>query len=263
MLTTLYVVRHAHRMSHGTFRALSDVVRDPPLTARGEEQLGPLAHFFAEMPANEQPQLLVCSPYTRCLRTAMPIAEALPHVPLVVEPGLAEWFAPVWPESSGRHPSPRAAEHVAPLFPRVDTRWTPLLYPDPMGESLPQVHARMKELSRRIAERCKAWQVERVACITHAAPAIALGRMLQTNGTFEDVAHLEVRAATASVSKYVKEGDVWRIVYNGATDFLPNGEERAWDFSFVPSNNTEPGMGPEWHDPYEPHDASLLYRAKL
>lgn len=263
MLTTLYVVRHAHRMNHGAFGPASDVARDPPLTARGEEQLGHLASFVAAMPANEQPQLLVCSPYTRCLRTAMPLAEALPDVPLVVEPGLAEWFAPVWPASTGRHPSPRAAEHVRRLFPRVNQQWTPLLYPDPMGESLSDIHARMKEVLRRIEARCQAWHVERVLFVTHAAPAIALGRMLQTTGSYEDVAHVEIRAATASVSKYERDGDVWRCLYHGRTSFLPHGEERLWDFSFVPSNNTEPGMGADWHDPYMPTDPSLYFRAKL
>jgi len=263
MLTTLYVVRHAHRMNHNAFNLTSEVARDPPLTARGEEQLGHLADFVATMPANEQPQLIVCSPYTRCLRTAMPIADVLPDVPLVVEPGLAEWFAPVWPASTGRHPSPRAPEHVVRQFPRVDTGWTPLLYPDPMGESLEHIHARMREVMRRIEERCEAWNVERAMFVSHAAPAIALGRMLQTSGSYKDVANLEVRAATASVSKYVRDGDVWRPIYLGRTSFLPHGEERPWDFSFVPSNNTEPGMGADWHDPYAPNDTSLLFRANL
>ena len=120
MLTTLYVVRHAHRMNHNMFGLASDVARDPPLTARGEEQLEHLAHFVAAMPANEQPQLLVCSPYTRCLRTAMPIADALPNIALVVEPGLAEWFAPVWPASTGRHPSPRAVSYTHLTLPTSD-----------------------------------------------------------------------------------------------------------------------------------------------
>lgn len=263
MLTTLYVVRHAHRMNHNMFGLASDVARDPPLTARGEEQLEHLAHFVAAMPANEQPQLLVCSPYTRCLRTAMPIADALPNIALVVEPGLAEWFAPVWPASTGRHPSPRAPEHVVRLFPRVDTRWTPLLYPDPMGESQEHLHLRMREVMHRIEKRCQSWNVERVMFVTHAAPAIALGRILQTSGSYEDVAHLEVRAATASVSKYVRSGDIWRPIYHGHTSFLPHGEERPWDFSFVPSNNTEPGMGADWRDPYAPDDSSLQFRANL
>ena len=157
MLTTLYVARHAHRMNHSEFRSeQASVPRDPPLTARGEEQIHDLAAFFARMPADEQPQLIICSPYTRCVRTALPIHEKL-GLELCIEPGLAEWFGPVWPKDTGLHPSPRTAEHLVPQFPTISTRWKPLLYPDPRGESIPGVHERMRELMRRINERCSAW----------------------------------------------------------------------------------------------------------
>lgn len=264
MLTTLYVARHAHRMNRSLTSADDAVPRDPPLTARGEEQIHDLAAFFEGLPPDEKPQLVLSSPYTRCIRTALPTAERL-SLELCIEPGLAEWFGPVWPPESGLHPSPRAAEHVVSHFPRVSTRWTPLLYPDPRGESIPGVHARAQAVMQRIDARCQEWGVERLLIVSHAATIIALGRMLQTQGSYEDVRDRDIRAGTASVSKYVRSSphEVWRQVYNGNTSFLPHGEERAWDFGFVPDNTTEPGMGPHWHDAYAPRHARLIHRPKL
>ncbi|KAL4402084.1 hypothetical protein ACI68E_001736 [Malassezia pachydermatis] len=262
MLTTLYVARHAHRMNANHFGGGNVIPRDPPLTARGEEQTGELSSFFASLPAEEQPQWIVCSPYTRCLRTAMPVAECL-HIPVGVEPGLAEWFAPAFPQDTGVHPSPRTGEHVVDEFPTISLAWTPLLYPDPHGETIPALHERMREVMRRIEKRCAAWGIERVLLVSHAASIIALGRMIQTIASYEDVREMPIRAGTASVSKYTRAGNVWHQEYNGATSFLLHGEERAWDFSFVPDNNTEPGMGPDWHDPFTPSDDSLVFRAKL
>lgn len=265
MFTTLYVARHAHRMNHNHFPGLSGIPRDPPLTARGEEQTKHLADFFGDMPENEQPQLIVCSPYTRCIRTALPVARRL-GVEVCVEPGLAEWFGPVWPEGTGRHPSPRTAEHVRQDFPAISTRWTPLLYPSPDGETIPGVHERMREMMQRIISRCTEWRIERLLLVSHAATIIALGRMLQTQGTYQDVSERDIRAGTASVSKYTRQSDkemVWHQEYNGTTSFLPHGEERAWHFGFVPDNNTEPGMGNDWYDAYAPRDATLIFRPKI
>ena len=268
MLNTIYVARHAHRMANDELK-LSSIPRDPMLTARGEEQKHEFAAFFDSMSCEERPQLVICSPYTRCIKTALPLVKSL-GLELCVEPGLAEWFAPVWPTHTGKHPSPRAAEHVAPHFPAVSLRWTPLLYPNPDGESIPALHMRMRECVRRIDDRCTAWGIDRVLLVSHAASAIALGRMLQTQGTFEDVCDKPIHAATASLSKYVCKRDasrnaadqVWSQEYNGATWFLKNGAEREWNFTFVPDNTTEPGMGPMWIDPYAP-DPSLVYRTKL
>ncbi|WFD31717.1 hypothetical protein MSPP1_002756 [Malassezia sp. CBS 17886] len=263
MPQTVYVARHGSRMASSHFHLAVDMARDPPLTAHGEGQVRDLAASFAAMPRDERPQLVITSPYTRCVCTAVPVAEAL-GVEFAVEPGLAEWFAPVWPADSGVHPSPPAARHVRACPDGVSARWDPLLYPDPQGESMDALHVRMYESFRRLRARCEGWGVERVLLVSHAASSIALGRMLQTGGSLAGATH-DVRAGTASVSKYVRDerSERWTQVYNGNTDFLPGGSEREWDFSFVPSNNTEPGMGAAWHDEHAPKDASLIFRARL
>ena len=67
MLTTLYVAQHAHRMNRSLAGAESAIPRDPPLTARGEEQIHDLAAFFEGLPPDEKPQLILSSPYTLSL----------------------------------------------------------------------------------------------------------------------------------------------------------------------------------------------------
>ncbi|WFD03143.1 hypothetical protein MOBT1_001832 [Malassezia obtusa] len=260
MVETVYVARHGFRMAISHFNAAAQVARDPPLTAHGDAQARDMAEFFAAMPADERPELVISSPYSRCITTVLPTVERL-GLELVVEPGLAEWFPPVWPERTGLHPTPRRAEHVQRHYAQVSTRWTPLLYPDPHGETIADVHHRMHACFARIEARLAAWGIRRVLLVSHAASSIALGRMLLSGGEIERATHA-IRAGTASVSKYTREGDAWVQAYNGNTSFLPGGSEREWDFSFVPENNTEPGMGAAWRDPYVPHDTTLIYRAR-
>ncbi|WFD43958.1 hypothetical protein MPSI1_002623 [Malassezia psittaci] len=260
-LEKVYVARHAFRMAISHFNHDAQVARDPPLTAHGDAQARHLADFFASMPADERPELVISSPYSRCITTALPTVERL-GVELVVEPGLAEWFPPVWPEDTGLHPSPRRAEHVQPYYPTVSTRWTPLLYPDPRGETVQDVHQRVFECFRRIEIRLNDWKVKRVLLVSHAASIIALGRMLLSDGDYS-IAAQPIKAPTASVSKYQRDTTrKWIQIYNGNTTFLPDGPEREWDFSYVPENNTEPGMGHEWHDSYRPAEDQLIYSAR-
>ncbi|PKI83777.1 hypothetical protein MVES1_002091 [Malassezia vespertilionis] len=255
-------------MSSSLLNSERNLPRDPPLTAVGEAQIKELGAFFRSLPKNEQPQLVVSSPYTRCVRTAIPVVEGV-ECPLVIEPGLAEWFAPVWPENTGAHGTPPSGEHVANFFPQVDTSWTPLLYPDPLGETVEDLHHRMYECLRRIDARCKKLGVERVLIVSHAASIIALGRMLLGGGRYGEQKSYPVLAGTASVSKYVAENCGanedelrWVQAYNGNTSFLQGGSQREWDFSFVPENITEHGLGLHWEDVYLPENPRLIFKAR-
>lgn len=260
MLETVYVARHGFRMVITHAQSAMALVRDPPLTAHGEHQAKDLAAFFASMPRDEQPQLIVSSPYSRCVTTAAPVAQQL-GLAVMIEPGLAEWYPPVWPADSGTHPAPPSAATVKRTFPYVSTDWTPLLYPDPHGETVADLHARMYEAMQRIDARCTEWGVTRVLFLSHAASSIALGRMLLAGGDVANATH-DIRVGTASVSKYTRDDQRWTQAYNGRTSFLPQGSEREWRFDYVPENNSEPGMGEAWQDPNTPADASLLYVAR-
>lgn len=262
MLTTVYVARHGFRMSSTLWRdGNMNLERDPPLTAHGQNQVRDLARFFGAMPPDERPQVVVSSPYTRCLQTAAPVAREL-RCKLFVEPGIAEWYPPVSDGDQGVHPSPPSARHVQASFPDVAADWTPLLYPDPAGDSIPGLHRRMIECFRRLEVRCTALGVSRVLLVAHAAPIIALGRMLLADGDFAAAQAINIRAGTASLSEYKRSGERWECLRNGDTSFLPHGAEREWDFSFVPDNVTEAGMRAGWVDPHEPEDPSLIFRGK-
>lgn len=262
MLDTVYFARHGFRMSTAHFSSVGmQLARDPPLTAHGEEQVRDLAAKLASLPENERPQLVISSPYTRCIQTARPSAQAI-HCALCIEPGLAEWYPPVPEQERGKHPSPPSAEHVRKHFTGVSDRWSPVLYPDPRGESIDDLKARALECLRRIDARCAEWKVSRVLLVGHAAPGIALGKMLQADGDIRRARSFDIRAGTASLSKYVLKEGKWEQVYNGDTSYLPNGSEREWDFSYVPENITESGLRPDWKDPYAPKDAALVFQRR-
>ncbi|WFD34466.1 hypothetical protein MCUN1_001307 [Malassezia cuniculi] len=236
----------------------ASAMRDPPLTAHGVDQVGYLAEHLAGLPEDERPQLIVSSPYQRCVNSAAPLAEAL-GVRLCVEPGMAEWYPPV-AGGAGRHPTPPSGSDLGDE--RVDTSWTPLLYPSPSGETLDALRARMQEVLRRIEARCSELGVERVALVAHAATNIALGQVLVQRG-IEGAGQHTIHAATASTSEFKRAGEHWKMLRNGDTSYLPDGSEREWDFSFLPENVTEPGMPADWEDPHKPKDAKLVFIAKL
>ncbi|KAN0065694.1 hypothetical protein ACQY0O_000824 [Thecaphora frezii] len=256
MLTTIYTCRHGFRMNwSGTELFLpTGRPRDPVLTAHGLDQARDLARFLALLPPDQQPQLIISSPYYRCLQTSEPAA-ALLDLELVAEPGLAEWFPPV-PTDSGVHPAPARAATMRKFVPRLSLSWEPLLYPDSLGEDIPQLHARARRVLSLIQQRCHQLGVERVLLCSHAATLIALGRvLLQDDAGGQRTKAINV--GTATLSKYTRIGTSkrWQQQLNGDGSFLKHGSERNWDFDHVPDNVTEPGMGAGWID--EEHPSQL------
>ncbi|SPO24441.1 related to TFIIIC subunit, 55 kDa (transcription initiation factor) [Ustilago trichophora] len=233
---------------------ITDRPRDPVLTAHGQQQARHLAEYFSSLPSSEQPQLIISSPYYRCLQTSLPTAAAL-KLELVAEPGLAEWFSTVVPET-GIHPSPARAAYMKEFVPELSLSWTPLLYPDNNGESISELHVRARRILSLIQERCEQLGVTRVLICSHAATIIAMGRVL-LNDDADGKRTTFIGAGTASLSKYTrgaKQGE-WKQELNGDASFLPQGVEREWHFGMVPDNVTEHGMGTGWVDPEAPRPA--------
>lgn len=90
-LTNIYVARHGYRANwlpppHPPNP--TGVDSDPPLAVHGVAQANELAAYLAAQPV--RPQLILLSPFYRCVQTAEPIAEAL-DVPIVLERGVGEW----------------------------------------------------------------------------------------------------------------------------------------------------------------------------
>lgn len=263
MLDTIYICRHGFRMNWvgGETFWPTGRPRDPVLTAHGQNQAQALAEYMAALPEGERPELIVSSPYYRCLQTAAPTAKRL-GIPMVCEPGVAEWFPPA-PKHTGLHPAPASAatmQHHVPSLGAPAIAWSPLLYPDSAGESQQALHARAHAILRLIQHRCTHLGYRRILICSHAATLIALGRALTQNPT------KHIGAGTATLSLYKRTASVhdldsapWTQVLNAHADFLPNGTERDWSFSHVPDNVTEPGMGIDWIDeerPAQPSDTS-------
>lgn len=255
MLDTIYICRHGFRMSWigAENFPMTNRPRDPVLTAHGQQQARHLANYFASLPAWQQPQLIVSSPYYRCLQTAVPTAAAL-HLELVAEPGLAEWFPTATPDT-GVHPSPAPAAYMKQYVPELSLSWSPLLYPDAKGESISQLHARARRVLDLIQQRCHHLGLSRVLLCSHAATIIAMGRVL-LNDDADGKRTASIGAGTCSLSKYTRPKDdahaQWTQELNGDASFLPEGVEREWHFDMIPDNPNEHGMGLGWADPEAP-----------
>jgi broad specificity phosphatase PhoE len=76
----LWIVRHGESAGNVARRAayeaglsridIADRDVDVPLSALGEQQACALGHWFAEMPEDQQPDVVITSPYRRAIRTA-------------------------------------------------------------------------------------------------------------------------------------------------------------------------------------------------
>jgi broad specificity phosphatase PhoE len=83
----MFLIRHGQSQFNEAFSRTGrdPLIVDAPLTARGEEQ----ARAAARKMTGKKITRLFCSPYTRALQTAAPIAEAL-NLPVQVDPLLGE-----------------------------------------------------------------------------------------------------------------------------------------------------------------------------
>ncbi|CAK7224543.1 C6 zinc cluster transcription factor-like protein [Sporothrix curviconia] len=204
-LEVIYVVRHGQQfrsnwLVNPTTGSNKDFVRlptgnvaDPALSDHGIDQARELAAHLASAcskgnNSRSAPPLPVervyCSPYYRCLETAQPLVETVINKettakdrPVVCcEPGLVDWFGP----APFRHPQPLpAAELQERFFPWVDPAYVASGQAPPCeGETMAQLHARLAAVVGHIIRQCDADGVRCVLLCTHAAPIIALGRVL-------------------------------------------------------------------------------------
>lgn len=215
----------ANWSSSYTFPSPTGLDRDPPLTAFGMQQANELAKHLA---GNEDKiDRIYCSSFYRCMQTATAFAE-LPSIdlPIHVETGIGEWYG----QTTGSHPEWLKAKELASYFPRTVLDYEPLLGQNPTGETMADIHARVKEFLRRLVKNTDNVDGPRtVLFVTHAATNIALGRALTHQP------EREVRTGCCSLGRYVLEGKdngygKWRCTMNGDCSFLTEGEQRNWEF---------------------------------
>ena len=113
-----------------------------------------------------------------------------------------EWFGKAW----FTHPVPALPDVLTSLFPTIETNYTPSCRPPASGESLPQLYARIAHaLSYVIAHADAESGDEEIAVVicTHAAPLIAMGRVL-TGSLPPNVDEHDFKTFTAGIPRFAR-----------------------------------------------------------
>jgi len=235
MIDTIYIVRHGHRASwfSNDWPNVTGVAKDPPIAEFGHEQAREVAQHFASLPEDKRPTVVVSSPYIRCLQTAAPTGEAL-GLPLYVEHGLSEWYAPVEPDT-GLHPRPGSATELKKHINQIDPVWRSTYYPSRKGEWIRELHNRCGEvleiLGAAIEEEFPG-KHRVVLLFSHGAPIIAFTRELVGDRD------LPLRIGCCSVTELARKPDsdpnaivgMFDPVRLASGDHLAEGAQRDWGF---------------------------------
>ncbi|KAL1898001.1 C6 zinc cluster transcription factor-like protein [Sporothrix stenoceras] len=239
---------------------------DPALSDYGIIQSRELAAHLTKNTGSAMPvERMYCSPYYRCLETVQPLVNTMTEADggktkevVRCEPGLVDWFGPL----PFKHPQPLpAAELRDRFFPWIDAAYIPSVGgPSPEGESMAQLHARLAAVVGSIVRQCDAEGVRSVLLCTHAAPIIALGRVL-TGQVPADVGAEDFGVFTCGLTTYRRRqqppvaidpstifswddpqkilstqtwthgrgvGGGWDCAVSCDCSFLSGGEERGW-----------------------------------
>ncbi|EFX00333.1 phosphoglycerate mutase family protein [Grosmannia clavigera kw1407] len=175
-------------------------------------------------PAALPVERIYCSPYYRCLQTIQPFVQAMAareretakttaertadssntHKPpwwaVRCEPGLVDWFGP----APFEHPQPAPVSVLqSRFFPWIDVSASASssVVPPRHGETMAQLHARVAACLDHIVRQCDADGVRTVLLCSHAAPIIALGRVL-TGRLPDDVAVEDFGVFTCGLSLF-------------------------------------------------------------
>lgn len=241
VLKTIYVARHGYRsnwLPQGPYPPPpTGIDSDVPLAEHGVDQAKELAQYIGSLPREEQPQMILSSPFYRCVQTSEPIVKKL-NVPFALERGIGEWYKP----DREVIPEPASVERLSALFPEVtiDTEWSksPLVVPSNRGETEQEVFERSGAFLKRFIARINGDypHVERVLLVTHAATKQSMGMKLMGYKDVRAAIDREgtvLRNASCSIDKFshIRGSDLWELKMNGNTDFLTNGAEMDWNFA--------------------------------
>lgn len=231
MVSTVYIARHGFRanwepLPHAP--AITGDESDPSLSVRGVSQARELAHYLLSI--DPQPQLVVSSPFYRCVETGDAIAEVV-GVPIVLESGLSEWYKP----DRDRIPQPVGVAKMMGYFERVEDSWESTVVPSSRGETQDELFERCRRFWREFVPKFESRfpEVDTIVIVTHAAVKIALGMAIMGFGSVLDTLDNEdtrLRTGVCSLDKYELVDNKWKIQMNGNVEFLTQGEQMHWDF---------------------------------
>lgn len=238
-IETIYVARHGYRANwlpapHPPNPTGID--SDPPLAAHGVDQAVELGQYLASLPDNEKPQIIISSPFYRCVQTSEPIAKAL-GVKVAIDTGVGEWFK----TTRSVIPEPAGYDRLREFFPEVlgdEQLWSGSgVIPNPAGETEEAIFARAQSFWKEFVPGFEKAHpdITRILFVTHAAAKIALGMSLMgLSSVYDNIVfegqETKLQSGACSIDKYEHQGDRWTILVNGKTDFLEQGEEMNWNF---------------------------------
>lgn len=245
---------------NSTVPSPTGIVADPALASYGVQQARQLGEHLQTL--TPRPDIIVSSPFYRCIQTLRPYTDALhssgKDVKVHVERGVGEFYG----LARFDHPSPAPFDVLVTHFDHlVDPERT--IIPSTKGESIPQLHNRIAyALTQLIARADNDPNGPKAMLIcTHAAAMICIGRAL-TGRMPEDDGEEDFKCFTCAFSKFVRRprskftasstaaeaewdpeapekvpdvgwrgvgvGGGWDCEVNGDCSFLTGGEERGW-----------------------------------
>ncbi|EGO57666.1 hypothetical protein NEUTE1DRAFT_81429 [Neurospora tetrasperma FGSC 2508] len=210
-----WLVDHTNGSYSSTLRSPTGIAADPALTAHGVDQAKELGQrLVAVDPPIER---VYSSLYYRCLQTVEPFVRAVSTSPSSLpeeakegtrhcqrqlrvrgETGLGEWYG----SAPFEHPVPASLATLESHFPcLLDRDYQLAVVPTRMGESVDELHDRLAVTLERLIAECDRDGVRAVLLCSHAAPIIALGRVL-TGNMPENIEVEDFRAFTCGLSVF-------------------------------------------------------------
>lgn len=238
-IETIYVARHGFRanwLPEPHPPNPTGIDSDPPLAPHGVDQALELAEYLASLPDSEKPQFIISSPFYRCLQTCEPISKAL-DLKVCIDAGVGEWFK----TTRSIIPKPAGYDDLRKFFPEIlgdSYLWSGSgVIPDPAGETEVAIFSRAQRFWKAFLPSFEMAHpnVTRVLLVTHAASKISLGLSLLGLSSVHDNIVFEgketkMRSGACSIDKFEKQDGQWKMVMNGNTDHLKDGEEMNWGF---------------------------------
>ncbi|XBW38694.1 hypothetical protein QEN19_004282 [Hanseniaspora menglaensis] len=277
-IKTIYLLRHGYRsnwLPEPHPPSPTGIEADVLLAQHGLEQAEELSEYINSDSFKNKPQLIISSPFIRCIQTIRPTAKKL-DLEIVIEKGIGEWFKKdrcvettvIDGIEQKTVPLPANLEKLHYVFEKDNLKmnkyWETVI-PNIKGESKEDIQKRAFEVLPLLIERIEKEypEIESVLLCTHAATKIALGMAIlgyeDLTATFSDVKegqHNHIRAAACSLDKFYIPFESkdsfydrdWTMTMNGNTSYLTKGEEMHWDFR----NGFEAGS-----------DADIKYREEI
>ncbi|KAG2219396.1 hypothetical protein INT45_010972 [Circinella minor] len=221
VVKTIYITRHGYREDwvNETPHLPTGRPHDPPLSKLGLKQARELGNYLQDKGIER----VYCSPFYRCLQTVSPLIKDT-GIPLYIDNSVAEWYGLAYSEY--RLPAP-IKELQENHFPFIRTDYTSSIELPTSTETMQQCHERTKEGLDTLIEQLDKEEngPETILLVGHAASVITAIRALLNNVKYPS------SPSTASVSKLIRNGKDWDIVFNADTTHLSDGKQRAWTFS--------------------------------